>query len=121
MTCLQPCMVSGRWYSPPGIASTDLGYLVPLTILSKCFTGILSTISETEFYTAQQPLPFKELYNDDKLGLLDLLRTSLFQVDFLLRQPSHLMHLGWHIASQICASGLWPTQLQFILSNLMQF
>ena len=77
---VQTCLDAGTWYNPGKDAISDPGWLAPLTILSRCFVGYLSTSTPADFYRQQKPLPFKELYQGNNKGLIDLLRTSLFQV-----------------------------------------
>ena len=60
---VQTCLHAGTWYNPGKDAISDPGWLAPLTILSRCFVGYLSTstpaglLSPAKAFTLQRALP----------------------------------------------------------------
>lgn len=63
-----------------GDGASDPGWMLPLVILSRCFSTFLSTSAEAAFYEQQRPLRLAELVRPDGKGLLGLLRDGLWQV-----------------------------------------
>ena len=78
---MQEAFRQGRWeVAGEQDESSDPGWMLPLVLVSHCFSTFLATSAEASFYDQQRPLPFSELYREDGTGLLGLLKYALWQV-----------------------------------------